>query len=130
MTFLDKMAEEVNEYMEETIKVNNLSYVDEELVNIIFRRYVYEFVKAAVFKWLYLFAMIALAVYILMNDAINLPYWFKILVSFVILRYSKVGVWSIGGQMYDEFSNGTVPDIFNQHKDLWKIETNNRKDDI
>lgn len=123
MKIVDKLAEDVREYVIELIEENNLSYVDEELSRIIFNNYVYALVKTKIEQAIMAFIVIIFGLYVIFNDAVLLPKWVKWLTGYIMtFRVMPTSIWVIGEHALDMFAKKTIPEIFEENKSLWKFK--------
>ena len=128
MNLHDKISEDVTNYVKELLEINHIKSIDSKLVDIIFNTYVFELTTAYIRKALYLFCMFCLAVIVLVYDC-PLPMWVRIIFAYTIVRYAtRIGINNISNEALDHFTQKTIPDIFETHKSMWKLDES-RKDD-
>lgn len=127
MDFHEKLKEDVANYVKELLEINHIQAIDGELVNIIFNRYALMVVATYIRKVLYMFCMFCAAIAVVVMDT-PLPIWVRLIFAYTMVRYIRVGTYMISEEAIDHFTQKVTPDIFNNHKDLWKLDES-RKDD-
>lgn len=128
MRIADRLAEDVSAYVDELIEENDLDYVNEELVQIIFNNYVYALAKTRIHQLILAFVIIVFGLYVALTETILLPKWVKFLTGYImIFQCMPTGVWSLGEHAVDRFAKKTIPEIFEENKSLWKFKGNKKQ---
>ena len=128
MRIADRLAEDVSAYVDELIEENDLDYVNEELVQIIFNNYVYALAKTRIHHLILAFVIIVFGLYVALTETILLPKWVKFLTGYImIFQCMPTGVWALGEHAVDRFAKKTIPEIFEENKSLWKFKGNKKQ---
>ena len=127
--FMKQCADEMDEMLGTVINSNDIDYIDEDLVDGIFHRYVYCKIKSYIWFLLSVVASAMTIICILSQNATpNLPHPVRIVLPLAIIFRIPMNKTQIRDYVMEGFGKDAV-ELFKNNRDLWHSKNNDSKEE-